>query len=60
MWRDILLANRHELLEQSKIFQRTLLAMEAMIESGNGEALEGLIDQASQSRSQWRMGTIRK
>ena len=60
MWRDILLANRHELLEQSKIFQRTLAAMEAMIESGNGEALEGLIDQASQSRSQWRMGTTRK
>ena len=60
MWRDILLANRHELLEQSKIFQRTLAAMEALIESGNGEALEGLIDQASQSRSQWRMGTTRK
>ncbi len=60
MWRDILLANRHELLEQSKIFQRTLAAMESLIESGNGEALEGLIDQASQSRSQWRMGTTRK
>jgi prephenate dehydrogenase len=60
MWRDILLANRQELLEQSKIFQRTLAAMEAMIESGNGEALEGLIDQASQSRSHWRMGTTRK
>jgi len=60
MWRDILLANRQELLEQSKIFQRTLAAMEAMIESGNGEGLEGLIDQASQSRSHWRMGTTRK
>lgn len=60
MWRDILLANRQELLEQSKIFQRTLNAMEAMIESGNGEALESLIEQASQSRSQWRLGTTRK
>lgn len=60
MWRDILLANRQELLEQSKIFQRTLNAMEQMIESGNGEALEGLIDQASQSRAQWRMGTTKK
>ncbi|MDP3762237.1 MAG: prephenate dehydrogenase/arogenate dehydrogenase family protein [Ramlibacter sp.] len=60
MWRDILLANRQELLEQSKIFQRTLNAMEQMIETGNGEALEGLIDQASQSRAQWRMGTTRK
>jgi prephenate dehydrogenase len=60
MWRDILLANRQELLEQSKIFQRTLNAMESMIESGNGEALESLIEQASQSRSQWRLGTTRK
>lgn len=60
MWRDILLANRQELLEQSKIFQRTLSVMEAIIESGDGEALEGLIEQASRSRSQWRMGTTRK
>jgi len=56
MWRDILLANRQELLEQSRIFQRTLQAMEEMIESGNGEALETLIEQASQSRAHWRMG----
>ena len=56
MWRDILLANRHELLEQSRIFQRTLQAMEQMIESGNGDALEGLIERASQSRAQWRLG----
>jgi prephenate dehydrogenase len=60
MWRDILLANRQELLAQSKIFQRTLHAMELMIESGNNEALEGLIEQASQTRAHWRMGTSKK
>jgi len=60
MWRDILLANRQELLEQSRIFQRTLHAMEQMIEAGNGEALEGLIDQASQSRARWRLGATNK
>ena len=60
MWRDILLANRQELLEQSRIFQRTLHAMEQMIEAGNGEALEGLIEQASQSRARWRLGTSNK
>jgi prephenate dehydrogenase len=60
MWRDILLANRQELLAQSKIFQRTLQAMELMIESGNGEALEGLIEQASQTRAHWRMGSSKK
>ncbi|MEO5669985.1 MAG: prephenate dehydrogenase/arogenate dehydrogenase family protein [Ramlibacter sp.] len=55
MWRDILLANRQELLAQSKIFQRTLLAIEALVESGNGEALERLITQASETRANWRM-----
>jgi prephenate dehydrogenase len=44
-------------LEQSKIFQRTLQAMELMISSGNGDALEGLIEQASTTRAQWTMAT---
>jgi prephenate dehydrogenase len=57
IWRDILMANRNELLAQSKIFQRTLQAMEVMIESGNAEALEGLIGKASEARAGWRMGT---
>jgi prephenate dehydrogenase len=56
MWRDILMANRHELLEQSRIFQRALQAMEQMIDGGNAEALEDLINQASATRAQWRMG----
>ena len=56
MWRDILLANRQELLAQSEVFQRTLKAMEAMIDAGNAEALEDFISQASQARSKWRMG----
>ena len=55
MWRDILLANRQELLQQSKVFQETLAAMEKMIDSGDGEALEALIDQASRTRAHWRM-----
>ncbi|MGZ5272119.1 MAG: prephenate dehydrogenase [Ramlibacter sp.] len=57
MWRDILLANRQELLAQSQVFQRTLQAMEAMIEAGNGDALEGFIAQASELRTNWRMGS---
>ncbi len=60
MWRDILLANREELLVQCQIFQRTLHAMELMIEAGNGDGLEGMIDQASQTRSNWRMASGRK
>lgn len=57
MWRDILLANRQELIAQSQVFQRTLKAMEAMIEAGNGDALEGFIAQASGLRANWRMGS---
>lgn len=57
VWRDILLANAEELLGQSKIFQRNLQALEVMISSGNGEALEGLIEQASLTRANWSMGS---
>lgn len=59
MWRDILMANKQELLEQAEYFQQTLQAMQSLIEAGNGEALEELIAQASQLRSGWRMG-VRK
>ena len=60
MWRDIMLANRQELLDQCRIFQRTLHAMELMIETNNGDGLEDMIEQASQTRSNWRMGSSRK
>lgn len=57
IWRDILISNREELLTQSKIFQRNLQALELVISSGNAEALEGLIDQASNTRGNWTMTT---
>ena len=55
VWRDIMVSNREELLAQSKIFQRNLQALELMISSGNAEALEGLIEQASLTRANWSM-----
>lgn len=55
MWRDIFLANRDELLEQSKIFQRTLQHLEHLIAHSNGDELESLIGQASQTRASWRI-----
>jgi prephenate dehydrogenase len=60
MWRDILLANRQELMQQAKIFHETLTAMEQMVENGDGEALEVLIEQASRTRAIWRMSTRNK
>jgi prephenate dehydrogenase len=60
VWRDILLANRNELLAQSKLFKDALASMEAMIETGDGDALEVLIEQASEIRTNWRMGPTRQ
>ena len=59
VWRDILLSNREELLSQTKHFQRALQALEAAITSGNADALEALIQQASRTRAQWRMTTVK-
>jgi len=60
VWRDIMVSNREELLAQSKIFQRNLQALELMISSGNGEALEGLIEQARLTRANWSMAKQQK
>jgi prephenate dehydrogenase len=57
MWRDILIANREELLAQSKIFQQTLQSLEQLISSGSGDALESLIGQASETRANWRVSS---
>jgi prephenate dehydrogenase len=57
MWRDVLIANREELLDQSKIFQQTLQSLEKLIASGDGDALENLIEQASETRANWRIAT---
>ena len=56
MWRDVLLANRHELVEQAKMFSRSLHNMLIAAEQGDGEKLEEMIAQASNSRAHWRMG----
>lgn len=55
MWRDILIANREELLEQSRIFQQTLQSLEQLISSSSGDVLEVLIEHASETRASWRM-----
>ena len=57
MWRDIMIANREELLAQSKIFQQSLQSLEQLITSGSGDALESLIEQASDTRANWRISS---
>ncbi|MCF8154047.1 MAG: prephenate dehydrogenase/arogenate dehydrogenase family protein [Rhodoferax sp.] len=53
MWRDILLANRDELLAQSHLFQQSLQALEQMIITGDAALLHSAITQASQARTRW-------
>ncbi len=57
LWRDVLLANKEELLAQSRIFQQTLQTMEALISSNNVDALSAMLELASDSRADWRMAT---
>lgn len=57
MWSAILMANREELLDQSKIFREALQHLENMIVSGNGDMLEALIGQASTIRANWRIAS---
>ena len=55
VWRDILMANREEVLKQTQRFRAALDAMEHVISTENTEALEELIRSASDARSGWQM-----
>ena len=59
VWRDILMANREELLKQSHRFRHALDAMEHVIKSGNAQALEDLIRHAADGRGNWQIGSSR-
>ncbi|MDM0089350.1 MULTISPECIES: prephenate dehydrogenase/arogenate dehydrogenase family protein [unclassified Variovorax] len=54
VWRDILLANREQVLLQSQAFRAQLQAFEAMLGAGDAQALENAIAEARQTRSDWR------
>lgn len=54
MWRDILLANKDEVLAQAQHFQRALQAFEQALHTGDAQALEAMITLASTARAQCR------
>ena len=60
MWRDILIANREELLAQSHIFQQNLRALEQLIATSNADGLEAMIEKASETRANWRISSPSK
>ena len=58
-WRDILVANREEVLKQSQRFRHALDAFEHVIREANGDALEDLIRGPAAGRASWQMGAPR-
>ena len=54
IWRDILLANRSQLLAQTQAFRIALDALEASIVAGDRAGLETAIASASQTRRNWQ------
>ena len=58
VWRDILLANRTQVLVQAREFRKALDALEAAIVAGDHGALEASIATASQTRSGWKPASI--
>ncbi len=60
VWRDVLLANREEVLKQSQRFRYALDALEHVMHAGNAQALEDLIRNASEARANWQIGGGRR
>ena len=60
VWRDILLSNQKEVLQQSRLFRHALEALEQMLASGNARALEQAISEASNLRAGWHLGATPK
>ena len=58
MWRDVLLANREEVLKQSQRFRQSLAALEEVMRAGNGAALHELLRVSSEGRRGWQMGSL--
>lgn len=54
MWRDILLANKDEVLAQTAYFKRAMQAFEDALHSGDARALEDMITLVSAARAQCR------
>jgi prephenate dehydrogenase len=58
VWHDILLANRADVLAQTRAFRQALDQLERAIVQDDGAALRGLIAQASQTRSGWKLNGV--
>ena len=56
LWRDVLIANRVQVLDQAARFRAELQAMEDAMSAGDAAGVEALIAPAASGRSRWRFG----
>jgi prephenate dehydrogenase len=57
MWRDVLMANREQVLDQSRAFRKALDDFEALMAAGDLQAIEQSIAAASKARAGWKPAT---
>ncbi|SFO75568.1 prephenate dehydrogenase [Variovorax sp. OK605] len=57
MWRDVLMANREQVLQQSQAFRKALDDFEALLKAGDMQAIEQSIAAASKTRARWKPAT---
>ena len=55
IWRDILMANRHEVLRQTALLRQALEDFETALQQGQPKVLQQLIAKASATRAAWRL-----
>jgi prephenate dehydrogenase len=56
IWRDILVANKTEVLAQSQLFRAALDELEALVRAGDAAGLEARLRSIADGRAQWHMG----
>ncbi|HEX7639675.1 MAG TPA: prephenate dehydrogenase/arogenate dehydrogenase family protein [Burkholderiaceae bacterium] len=54
VWRDILLANRAQVLAQAEQFKTTLFQFESAMRDGRADVIESLIREAAHGRGSWK------
>ena len=60
VWRDVLIANREELIAQLHHFQHALARLEHAVTNSQADDLERLINQASHMRARWPINSLAK
>ena len=56
LWRDVLLANKQQVLLQARYFQQALHQLELLMAADDGQGLEDRLALASAARAQWKPG----